>query len=286
MSPDFPAGSPEDEIEGVYRQHGAVVLRGFYDVERDIAPVREGIRDIISRLAVRHGVAVDCSNPISAMVRGYPALIAADRSHGGQVYDAVKQIPSFLRLVAHPRNEAIYRVVAREAVSGIASGGSGIRIDNPGEEKFRAQWHQEFPAQLRSADGMVFWSPLLDVTEDMGPVQVLPGSHREGFLGVHDDAGDAGRTGAYALFLDNEAEIVARYPAIAPMLRAGDLLIMDFMTVHQSGYNVSDRPRWSMQFRYFNFADPVGTSIGWTGSFAAGIDFQQIVAGMAGRVNG
>jgi ectoine hydroxylase-related dioxygenase (phytanoyl-CoA dioxygenase family) len=148
-------------------------------------------------------------------------------------------------------------------------------------ERFRAQWHQEFPAQLRSLDGAVFWSPLIDMTPAMGPVQVLPGSQAEGLLNTYNDPAGVGKSAAYALFLENEEQIVAKYPKMEPLLAPGDLIIMNFLLLHQSGYNVSDRPRWSMQFRYFNFADRVGTAIGWKGSFAAGVDFREVLKDIA-----
>jgi ectoine hydroxylase-related dioxygenase (phytanoyl-CoA dioxygenase family) len=265
------------ETRSAYLKDGFAVIRGFYDVQRDIDPIREGIRDIIDRLAKKYRVEADSSDPIAAMTKGYQSLINSNRGFGSEVYDAIKQIPAFVQLVSSPRNIELYQQIGLGAVPGIAAGGYGIRIDNPREEKFRAQWHQEFPAQLRSSDGMVFWSPLLDILPDMGPVQVLPGSQQEGLLDVHSNAAGAGKAGAYALHLDRENEILSRYTAEAPLLRAGDLLIMHFMTVHQSGFNVSDRPRWSMQFRYFNFADPVGLSISWQGSFAAGVDFKEVL---------
>ena len=265
------------EIRSSYSRDGFAVIRDFYDLRRDIDPIREGIRDIVHRLAKKYGVEADTTDPIAAMTKGYQSLIAASRNFGSEVYDAIKQIPAFVQLVSSPRNIELYKEVDTRAVPGIAAGGYGIRIDNPGEEKFRAQWHQEFPAQLRSSDGMVFWSPMLDISPNMGPVQVLPGSQREGLLDVHDNAGGVEKAGAYALHLDRESEILSRYTAEAPLLRAGDLLIMHFMTVHQSGFNVSDCPRWSMQFRYFNFADPVGLSFSWKGSFAAGVDFKQVL---------
>ncbi len=46
------------------------------------------------------------------------------------------------------------------------------------------------------------------------------------------------------------------------------------MTLHASGFNVSSIPRWTMQWRMFNFANPTGIKIGWRGSFAAGVKFQ------------
>jgi ectoine hydroxylase-related dioxygenase (phytanoyl-CoA dioxygenase family) len=58
----------------------------------------------------------------------------------------------------------------------------------------------------------------------------------------------------------------------------GDLIVMDFLTLHQSGQNLSDRPRWSMQFRYFNFSDPVGQKLNWAGAFSQGKSFNDILA--------
>jgi ectoine hydroxylase-related dioxygenase (phytanoyl-CoA dioxygenase family) len=152
-----------------------------------------------------------------------------------------------------------------------------MRIDNPGEAKFRAPWHQEFPAQLLSVDGVVFWTPLLPVTQDMGPVEIAEGSHAEGIVPVYEDDAGIGKSGAYALRLDREQERLARYKTVAPLTEPGDLVLMDFLTLHQSGENLSDHARWTIQFRYFNFAEPVGVRIGWRGSFAAGVKFKDVL---------
>jgi len=109
----------------------------------------------------------------------------------------------------------------------------------------------------------------------LGPVNVCLGSHREGIVPVHSPA-ESAQKAAYALRLVGEAELLARYQHQSPLTEPGDLLMMDFLTLHQSGENVDDFPRWSIQFRYFNFADPVGTAHAWKGSYAAGVDFRRI----------
>jgi len=70
--------------------------------------------------------------------------------------------------------------------------------------------------------------------------------------------------------------VVASYPQEAPLVEPGDLVLIDFAVLHCSGFNRGDRPRWSMQTRYFNFADPTGIAMGWRGSFAAGEDFGRL----------
>ncbi|MFN3428931.1 MAG: phytanoyl-CoA dioxygenase family protein [Candidatus Sericytochromatia bacterium] len=261
-----------------FHQDGFVVLPGFYDLEREVLPIARHIHAVIGLLLGKYGMPDDRpAFSIETFDAGYLALIAKDRRIGGEVYDAVKQIPAFMRLVASERNEAIVRQVRGTAWAGVAAGGYGIRIDNPLEERYRAPWHQEYPAQLRSLDGLVFWSPLVTVTPELGPVQFCPGSHRGGVVRVHTrDPHHPEKAGAYALTLEDEAALIARYPRVAPLSEPGDLIVVDFLTLHASGTNQAARPRWSMQLRYFNFAEPTGLAHGWKGSFAAGVRFQDV----------
>ena len=260
-----------------FDRDGVALLEGFYDINTQLRPIQDGIRAIVSTVARKYSVTVPVATPVEAMTEGYSELIKINRTWGGEIYDAVKQIPGLLRLVADARNDRLFRRLRPDSIPGIAAGGFGIRIDNPAEHKFRAAWHQEFPAQLRSLDGVVFWTPLLDVTPEMGPVEVAVGSHAEGLVPVYEESPEGGRAGAYSLRLSDEEARLSRYPTIAPLTSPGDLLLMDFLTLHQSGSNVSKRPRWSIQFRMFNFLDPVGIKIGWKGSYADKTDFRSIM---------
>jgi ectoine hydroxylase-related dioxygenase (phytanoyl-CoA dioxygenase family) len=265
------------KLANQFAEDGYFLGSGFYDYQREIKPIQEGIRDIISLVAAKYEICAPVSTAEEAMTRGYATIVAVDRKYGGEIYDAIKQIPEFVQLVVAPKNIELFKAIRAHSKPGVAAGGHGIRIDNPEEERFRTPWHQEFPAQLRSLDGLVFWSPLMPVHVETGPVELCPGSHKEGPIPVYEDDQGVGKTGAYAMRLHHEAEILKKYTPVAPLTNPGDLLIMDFLTLHASGRNVSDAPRWTMQWRLFNFADPVGIKIGWRGSFASGIKFQDIV---------
>lgn len=260
-----------------FTSKGYILLKQFYDPATYIAPIHEGIRKIIELACEKYRIEAPTGTAYEAMTLAYPQVIAQNRVWGGEIYDAIKHIPAFLRLVADAGNDEIFKTLRPGSMPGITTTGFGMRIDNPGEEKFRAQWHQEFPSQLRSVDGIVFWTPLLPITEDMGPVQIAEGSHAEGLVPVYSDDAGADKTGAYALHLEGAEERLARYKHVAPLTNPGDLVLMDFLTLHQSGHNVSKMPRWSIQFRYFNYADPLGVRIGWKGSFVAGVDFKEVL---------
>lgn len=266
-----------DEQVKIFKRDGVLIIPNFY-ANDEIRQVQRGIYEVIGQVMIKNGVP-DNRAPFAPenFDQGYLDLIEIDRTWGGEIYDGIKQIPAFFRLVAHPLHERIMAELRTGSVPGIAAGGYGIRIDNPGEDKFRAMWHQEYPAQLRSVDGLVFWSPLISVTDDLGPVVFCPGSHVEGALPVREvDPEMAGRSGAYALQINNEANYVSKYIHVAPLTKPRDLVIIDFLVIHASGFNRSSRPRWSMQFRYFNFADPTGRSHAWRGSYAAGVNFRRV----------
>ena len=266
-----------DQVEA-FRRDGVLVVPGFYDLRTQLLPIQRAIHHVIGQVMLRHGLGDDRARfSAEDFDDGYSMLIGTDRSWGGEVYDAIKQIPAFIRLLVDPRHEQVFAQLRPGSAPAIAANGYGIRIDNPAEDRFRAGWHQEYPAQQRRLAGLVFWSPLRAVPEELGPVRFCPGSHSDGPIPVltQPEPGSE-RSGAYALRLKDEARAIARYPQIAPLTVPGDLVLIDFLTLHASGYNRSTRARWSLQFRYFNFNDPTGRTHGWKGSFAAGVDFRGI----------
>jgi hypothetical protein len=261
-----------------FQEDGLLILPSFYDLEKNIVPIQYGIYRIIG-LAIQKYQLPFTQPPFQPETFDscFQAIIAYERKIGGLIYDAVKQIPAFHRLLCDERHDALMGQLRGTDFPGIAAGGYGIRIDNPFEEKFRSEWHQEYPDQLRSLDGLVLWSPLVPVAESLGPVQFCPGSHKDGLVPVHlHNPQNTERTGAYAKVLLNRDERLAGYRRVAPLTNPGDLIIVDFLTLHSSGHNTAQRSRWSMQLRYFNFRDPTGIRIGWCGSVASGVDFTKI----------
>ena len=268
-----------DDLRGNFARDGVVVIPGFYEVEKDIVPVQQAIHAILGALLKKYRVPLVQPSFTSARFdTGYQELLALDRKIGGEVYDAVKQIPAFMRFAAHPRHDALFSELRPGSLPGVAGGGLGIRINNPHEERYRAPWHQDYLAQLRSLDGLVFWSPLVEVTDDLGPVEFCLGSQCNGPMRVHTtDPSNPDKSGAYSLIIENESDIVARYPKSAPLSRPGDLVLIDYHVIHRSGFNRAERSLWTMQIRYFNFLERSGIEMGWRGSFATGKHLRDVL---------
>lgn len=262
-----------------FKKNGILVIKSFYDFEQEVLPIQKGIWSVINLMIQKYDLAIT-QKPFSPTTfdSGYQELIAYDRRLGGEVYDTIKQLPSFLRLVCSIKNENIFCQIRNTDMAGIGRGSYGIRIDNPHEEKFRASWHQDYLAQFGSIDGVVLWSPLLGLTAEMGPVQFCLKSHKDGVVPVYTkDKDHPEKSGAYALTLDKVDERVESYSHIAPLTKPSDLVLIDFLTLHASGFNNSDRSRWSMQFRYFNFKHPSGIELGWRAGYGAGVTLKDIL---------
>lgn len=266
-----------DEQKALFHSQGYVIVPGFYDLEGEIYPVLEGIHGVIDRVARRHGVPVhESAFTPESFDANYDILLKADRAYAGEVYDLVKQIPAFLRLICNQRAEDLFREIRGACMPGIGAASYGIRIDNPNEDKFRSHWHQEFMFQPQSIDGIVFWTPLLPITPDLGPVIVLPKSHADGLCVYARTANYADKQGAYQIGIHDEDRVVGKHQQIAPLTKPGDLLLMDFLTIHSSGVNRSHRARWSVQNRFFNFDDAVGYKIGWKPSVTVGTRVEDV----------
>jgi ectoine hydroxylase-related dioxygenase (phytanoyl-CoA dioxygenase family) len=250
---------------------GYLVLRGALEVERDIEPIRRDLDRLIRLSAAEYSVKLDQAADFDAC---FLELIRQRPDANSVIYDAAKNLVPFVRLTVHSTIEAIARELRGSDFVGSASLGQGIRIDRPHEMRHLLPWHQDFPYQLRSADGIVFWIPLVSITPDMGPVELCIGSHRLGALPLEaaSDLADAAvQEGVYdALRIRDEAELVARFKHVAVTVEPGDVLVFDFLSIHRSGHNVSQRTRWTAQIRYFNFLEEFGRQSGWRGSFKAG----------------
>ncbi len=267
----------DDAMREQFARDGVLVIRGFYDVEREILPILRAIHEIIGLVAQRHGIAlVRGAFSTARFDDGYEDLVAHDRKLGGEVYDLVKQIPAFLRLISAEKSEALLKALRGTDLAGIGAASYGIRIDRPNEEQFRSHWHQEFVFQPQSVDGIVLWSPLRALTPELGPVVVCRGSHRDGICRYSKSGAGAAKAGAYRIGIVDDERVASGYEQVAPLTAPGDLIVMDFLVIHQSGYNVSTMPRWSMQSRFFNFRDPYGMRLGWKASITAGAEVETL----------
>jgi len=263
---------PKTEETDFFRKYGYLYVEDFYDYETEIHPIRENIFRLIGMISEQKGVSVahrrfdeeDFDQGLSCLIRDF-------RPSVGTLYDAVKKLPNYIRLAASSKHDSYARLLLGSDFVGFANRGYGIRMDNPGEDHYRTQLHQDYVSQLCSQNSIVFWSPLRDVVADMGPLVFYPESHRSGVFPILKIGG-----GSQGLVIDGAESVVSQFPRLNPEVPAGDCILMHALLLHESGLNRSTRTRWSMISRYFDFTDATGRSINWKGGLQEGHAFETV----------
>lgn len=255
-----------------FQNEGFLYIKDFYSRENEINEIKEDVYRLIG-LAIRaHNLSVrQAPFSLDCFDSGLNEIVKNHRHVAAIIYNAVKKLPSYVRLAHSDRHTLLGKCLLATDFLGFANRGYGIRMDHPNEDSYLTQWHQDYCSQLCSPSGIVLWSPLRDVSIESGPVCFCPGSHKEGIFKIKKSG-----PGSYGLNLSDEEAVVSRYSLVAPEVAVGDVLVLDFKTLHCSSPNRSSHTRWAMISRYFNFFDPVGIQNGWVGGLQEGTSFEEI----------
>jgi ectoine hydroxylase-related dioxygenase (phytanoyl-CoA dioxygenase family) len=133
--------------------------------------------------------------------------------------------------------------LAREVSIGhpLASTLPALRIDRPKNNRWNTPAHQDVWYAMLSDNCATFWCPMLPVTNEMGPLWAIPGSHQLGVLPIKRFSNE------------NPFTTLRDFPDLdfVPLLLKDDeILLFNQCLVHKSGENLSDRARLTLQMRY------------------------------------
>ena len=142
-------------------------------------------------------------------------------------YDQLRFLPEILSLTKEPTIEQHIKKCGIEfpVIDEIV-----VRGDMPLDDKWLSEIHQDFTYVQGSMNSIVLWIPFQEITEDIGPLQVLPGSHKDGVL-------------------DSNKNKISDSEFLSVPMNIGQALFFSQFLVHRSGKNRSDKIRFSLQIR-------------------------------------
>lgn len=116
------------------------------------------------------------------------------------------------------------------------------------EVYYKTPAHQDYATTQGSINSLVVWLPLAPLFPELGPLEVVPGSHLKGaqWTQIEDNFG------MVKTYKDED---------FVPMnVTVGDAVFFSTLLVHRSGHNSSQSAiRWAANFRYSDLADPYWT---------------------------
>lgn len=251
----------EPELYDEFRENGFVILKGFYQDTGFVEKIKKAIKLYVVN-AIKYHIDRNFDESKYDLNSAYQCLLSRDRSIASRVYDAIKMIPEFNLWSHNPEHYKLAKYLLNATNIGFVRAGDGIRTDSPVNDFF-SPMHQEFGGgQGRSTQGLVLWTPLIDMSKELGPVKVWKKSHQDGVIAIKGFR-DSTKITAYNLELKNSDEINTKYDCIEPLLSVGDLLVFDYLTVHSSGMNNSSNIRFSMQTRFIVMDRPEAIEYLW-----------------------
>lgn len=164
-----------------------------------------------------------------------------------QYSDAVKKfcyennLDSVARKILRCRNEDLYLRTQ-------------FRIDVPNDERNTFDWHQDSAYDKLNnnpKNGLIFWIPLVDTNEQNGTLILKPKSHNEKnsyFTKVKFGL----RYKSPQLVVQKSK--IEKYVSLQPSCKVGDYILTYANLFHKSGYNSSDRIRFTIIARYNKIA--------------------------------
>ena len=162
-----------------------------------------------------------------------------DRGHGPAQ-------PRLTRIKLPHKRHAVYdRVLKRSKVTEVLTdllgpdtilNTSKLNTKAPGGGA-AVEWHQDWAFYPATNDSLLAFGLMLrDVTEENGPLMVIPGSHNGPVLSHHAN-------GVFCGAVDPDDPLFEQDKAVALTGRAGDMTVHHVRILHGSAPNVSDRAR-------------------------------------------
>ena len=250
---------------------GYVVVPDIFEAERDFAPVIAEYNEVLDGLTEELVAAGQLSDSYADLT--FEERLTKVYAESGKVFaqsfdfslpqgpvtleTPIHNGPAVFDLLRHARLlDAVESVVGPEVYLNPVH---HVRIKPPEhlvpeDTNTRATvWHQDNGVVTPDADEtetLTVWFPVKDVSEEMGCLVVVPGSHRSGLL-PHCPSGNAKVSEVPAKFFKPEDGRALPMPQ-------GSVLFMHRRLLHRSLPNASDNVRWSFDLRYHKVGEPTG----------------------------
>ncbi|MCC7086840.1 MAG: phytanoyl-CoA dioxygenase family protein [Pirellulales bacterium] len=266
-----------------YRRQGYLHLPAIVE-SREIQLILREARDVFCRQLVARGILPTVAARDEQIDASMPELFQRDLGVFISCGKQVQHLNSLHRLALDERLVSLVRQIGVEWPN--ISTRPVLYFNSPRLAKSEVYWrvfpHQDWRSMQGSLDSVVIWLPLVDLPAELGPLEVVPGSHLDGLVTSEVVSGFGKVDDRYL----EEKKFISLPCAV------GDVVVFSSFLVHRSGTNSVPAIRWSCHFRYNNLAEPTFVERGYPHPYfykptdellTAGFPHQQQVANVFRR---
>jgi ectoine hydroxylase-related dioxygenase (phytanoyl-CoA dioxygenase family) len=256
----FEASAEAERLRRAFETFGVVVIKKLLSSDK-LSEQRAAVNRLLAIRLQRLGHAL-VSDDIDDNLN---ALVELDQRHAMDIIRAIKDSPFFYAILAdtrlHDISKACLNCETLLSIHDIAQ----FRIDPPNHDERNFEWHQDFQYNVMSMNSATIWYPLKRVSEEMGPLVVVPGSHRTIVpveMNFEGHKPGSGLMHAVLRFQVDEFEAERKAVVLCPV-EEGDVVVFHSLMLHRSSANRSNRSRWTVNPRFGDAADPAFADRGW-----------------------
>lgn len=228
-----------------FKDNGFLLVKKFFRPE-EVEAIRAEAKQVFAVQMLRHGIISSTSLTEEEFEKGMSKLFETDLETFTYCGKHVQHLISLHKLSLDPRiMDALEQLeVEAPCICTRPVVFFNARYLATREVYWRLAWHQDWRTMQGSLDSVVVWVPLLNIDQNLGAMEVIPGSHKWGLL---------------------EADIIEGYGKLQQQIdasrrvsmevEAGDALFFSSLLVHRSGTNITNSIRWSCHFRFNNLME-------------------------------
>lgn len=240
----------EKQFESLHK-NGFVVIKGLYSNE-EISDLRRLVYIVFCKVAGTDVALEKIEKPWNSHL--FDEKLCNFRlkrpNSFGELYDILQGSYMFHKFVTKSEIGNLVAQLLGDSPENLSCSGLLFRLDAPEDKRNTLNWHQDisyFPQNFDGSNGMVVTTVLQDTPENMGALNICAGSHNEKAVDPeYTDGVNAEKTEQRSI----AKSLVSKYPLKVCELHRGDTLIFNLNLFHSSGYNTSNRIRYSALCRY------------------------------------
>lgn len=260
-----------------FHENGFLIIRNFYS-KKLIYKIKKDIFEISKEIYKKYNKKF---STIKYNPDDFEYFVLKSRNEKksevtSAIYDACKKLRGFYEIISNKKLLTIAEKLTGSKRLGILPGGFGVRIDYPKDRYWKARLHQDYTSQLGSPNGIVCYTPLGNLTQKKGPVILYTGSHKKGVFETKINLNGLKKKQTYdPYYIKISKKELKRYKIKYLNLKETDLGIFHFLLLHESGFNSSNKIRWSMVHRIFDFSHKQAINQDYKGGLMEGNIFDK-----------
>ena len=240
----------EDIVES-YTKNGFAIVRNIVPTQR-INSLLENIFKLFCKYSKDFQDLKNLERPWNTELfhKKFIEFRKKDPESFGAIYDSLKTSTTLTQLVTDDKVVDHIAKFLKIEPSDLAISEPMCRLDVPNDKRNVLDWHQErsfFPQNRNGLNGLVCWIPLMDITEEMGPIHISSRSHTEGQLKL---SSSEKKDASYTTQIPVPDEFIDKYEDLAVPVNVGDAVFFNMLLFHRSGQNISNKIRFAVQARF------------------------------------